>query len=147
MCKLIALPPNDRRQRRAGATPAKQDDADRLRSDAHAFSSLSSSFRNRQSVPWAMSFCGVALIIPTSCRRRPKKRVRTEFRIPDKALDGLLQGVVGRSGRCSGWTSRKALQELRGPKQFDDGPFATHFEPCPVSELQSQGRPSPPPER
>jgi hypothetical protein len=34
-----------------------------------AFSSFFSSFRNRQSVPWAMIFCGVALIMPTSCSR------------------------------------------------------------------------------
>ena len=41
---------------------------------SHAFSSFFSSFRNRQSVPWAMSCCGVDLIIPTSCRRRAWKR-------------------------------------------------------------------------
>ena len=36
----------------------------------HAFSSFFNSFRNRQSVPWAMIFCGVDLIIPASCWRR-----------------------------------------------------------------------------
>ena len=35
-----------------------------------ALSSRLSSSRNRQSVPCAMSFCGVFLIKPTSCRRR-----------------------------------------------------------------------------
>ena len=36
---------------------------------AHVFSSRLSSFRKRQSVPWAMISCGVDLIMPTSCSR------------------------------------------------------------------------------
>ncbi len=39
-------------------------------SRAYPFNSFFSSLRNRQSVPWAMSFCGLVLIIPASCRRR-----------------------------------------------------------------------------
>ena len=35
----------------------------------HVFSSLLSSFRKRQSVPWAMICLGLDLIIPASCRR------------------------------------------------------------------------------
>ena len=35
----------------------------------YPFSSFFSSFRNRQSVPWARIFCGLALIIPASWRR------------------------------------------------------------------------------
>ena len=35
----------------------------------HAFNSVLNSFKNRQSVPSVMSFCGVVLIMPTSCRR------------------------------------------------------------------------------
>ncbi len=38
---------------------------------AHALSSFFSSFRNRQSVPCAMSVFGSDLIIPTSCSRSP----------------------------------------------------------------------------
>jgi hypothetical protein len=34
------------------------------------FNSLLSSLKKRQSVLWAMSFCGLDLIIPASCRRR-----------------------------------------------------------------------------
>src|SRR5215467_115740 len=40
----------------------------------HAFSSFLSSLRKRQSVPWAMIFCGLDLIIPASCRRSARKR-------------------------------------------------------------------------
>jgi hypothetical protein len=36
----------------------------------YPFSSFFNSFRKRQSVPWAMIFCGVLLIIPASWRRR-----------------------------------------------------------------------------
>jgi hypothetical protein len=36
----------------------------------YPFNSFLSSLRKRQSVPWAMSFWGLPLIIPTSCRRR-----------------------------------------------------------------------------
>ena len=36
----------------------------------HAFSSRFSSLRKRQSVPWAMIFCGVLWIIPASRRRK-----------------------------------------------------------------------------
>ena len=36
----------------------------------YCFNSFFSSVRKRQSVPWAMSFWGLALIIPSSCRRR-----------------------------------------------------------------------------
>lgn len=36
----------------------------------HAFNSFFSSFRNRQSVPRAMSSFGGVLIMPTSCRRK-----------------------------------------------------------------------------
>jgi hypothetical protein len=35
----------------------------------YPFNSLFSSERKRQSVPWAMSFCGLDFIIPTSWRR------------------------------------------------------------------------------
>jgi hypothetical protein len=37
---------------------------------AYPFSSFFNSLRKRQSVPWAMSFWGLDLIIPASCRRR-----------------------------------------------------------------------------
>src|SRR5262249_15799202 len=40
----------------------------------YPFNSFFSSLKKRQSVPWAMSFCGVDLMSPTSCRRRAKKR-------------------------------------------------------------------------
>src|SRR5215467_7177142 len=40
----------------------------------HAFSSFLSSSRKRQSVPWAMIFCGLDLIIPASCKRSARKR-------------------------------------------------------------------------
>ena len=40
----------------------------------HALSSFFSSLRNRQSVPWAISFCGVDLTIPASCSRTAWKR-------------------------------------------------------------------------
>jgi len=40
----------------------------------HPFSSFFSSLRKRQSVPWAMIFCGLLVIIPISWRRRAKKR-------------------------------------------------------------------------
>ena len=36
----------------------------------YPFSSLLSSLKKRQSVPWAMIFCGVLLMIPASCKRR-----------------------------------------------------------------------------
>jgi hypothetical protein len=36
----------------------------------YPFSSFFSSLWKRQSVPWAMIFCGLALIIPASWRRR-----------------------------------------------------------------------------
>src|SRR5262249_46668216 len=36
----------------------------------YPFSSFFSSLKKRQSVPWARIFCGLLLIIPTSCRRR-----------------------------------------------------------------------------
>ena len=36
----------------------------------YCFNSFFSSVRKRQSVPWAMSFWGLDLIIPASCRRR-----------------------------------------------------------------------------
>ena len=36
----------------------------------YCFNSFFSSFRKRQSVPWAMIFWGLLLIIPASCRRR-----------------------------------------------------------------------------
>jgi len=36
---------------------------------AYPFSSRLTSFRKRQSVPWASIFWGLLLIIPTSCRR------------------------------------------------------------------------------
>jgi len=35
----------------------------------YPFSSLFNSLKKRQSVPWAMIFWGVLLIIPASCRR------------------------------------------------------------------------------
>jgi hypothetical protein len=35
----------------------------------YPFSSFFSAVRNRQSVPWAIIFCGLLLSIPTSCRR------------------------------------------------------------------------------
>src|SRR4029078_11358301 len=41
----------------------------------NAFISFFNSVKNRQSVPCAMSFCGVDLIIPTSCRRNAWKRI------------------------------------------------------------------------
>ncbi len=36
----------------------------------YPFNSFFSSWRNRQSVPWAMIFCGLDLIMPASWRRR-----------------------------------------------------------------------------
>ena len=36
---------------------------------AHVFSSFLSSLKKRQSVPWAMIFCGLDLIMPTSRSR------------------------------------------------------------------------------
>jgi hypothetical protein len=36
----------------------------------YPFSSFFSALRKRQSVPWAMIFWGLLLIIPISCRRR-----------------------------------------------------------------------------
>jgi hypothetical protein len=36
----------------------------------YRFNSFFSALRKRQSVPWAISFWGLALIIPASCRRR-----------------------------------------------------------------------------
>jgi hypothetical protein len=36
----------------------------------YPFNSFFSSLRKRQSVHWAMSFCGLDVIIPASCRRR-----------------------------------------------------------------------------
>jgi hypothetical protein len=36
----------------------------------YPFNSFFSALKKRQSVPWAMIFCGVLLIIPASCRRR-----------------------------------------------------------------------------
>jgi hypothetical protein len=36
---------------------------------AYPFNSFFNSLRNRQSVPWAMSFCGLDLIIPASWSR------------------------------------------------------------------------------
>ena len=36
----------------------------------YLFNSFFSSLRKRQSVPCAMSFCGLLVIIPASCRRR-----------------------------------------------------------------------------
>jgi hypothetical protein len=41
----------------------------------YPFSSFFSSLKKRQSVAWAMSFCGLLLIIPASWRRRAKKRI------------------------------------------------------------------------
>jgi len=35
---------------------------------SYPFSSFLSSLRKRQSVPWAMIFCGLDLIIPAPCR-------------------------------------------------------------------------------
>jgi hypothetical protein len=40
----------------------------------YPFSSFLSSLRKRQSVPWAMIFWGLVLIIPASCSRRAWKR-------------------------------------------------------------------------
>ena len=36
----------------------------------YPFHSFFTSLRKRQSVPWAMSFCGLLLIMPAACRRR-----------------------------------------------------------------------------
>lgn len=44
--------------------------AERMLSGCQAFSSFLNSLRNRQSVPRAMILCGLALIIPTSRRRK-----------------------------------------------------------------------------
>ena len=40
----------------------------------YVFNCFFNSFKNRQSVPYAMSFCGLDWIIPTSCRGRAWKR-------------------------------------------------------------------------
>jgi len=36
----------------------------------YPFNSFFSALKKRQSVPWAMIFCGLFLIMPTSCRRK-----------------------------------------------------------------------------
>jgi len=47
---------------------SKSGPADENPKSAYAFNSFFSSRKNRQSVPWAMSFLGLVLIIPMSCR-------------------------------------------------------------------------------
>ncbi len=58
----------------AGIESLMRRPGDDLAPNAYAFSSFFNSFQKRQSVPWAMIFCGFDLIIPTSCRRKEWKR-------------------------------------------------------------------------
>jgi hypothetical protein len=56
-------------RRKCTSTPAGWRATRSRRRSGYPFSSRFSSLRKRQSTPWAMSFFGVLLIMPVSCRR------------------------------------------------------------------------------
>ena len=62
----LGVEPDGGRHRITRIYPRQQRRQDR---SPYPFSSLFSSLRKRQSVPWAMIFCGLDLMIPASCSR------------------------------------------------------------------------------
>ena len=80
----------------------------------HVFYPLSSFFdslQKRQSVPWAISFCGLDLSIPTSCRRYVLLRVVSATVLPPNGyaqLPDRLSGHYVSESPHAGPVSRRA---------------------------------------